>query len=91
MSEKEAVERGYKKVEVPLMGDYRFYLCLPYVLSEKQVAEKAPCHGLIYLDGRVMKIIRPALKRKLVDKNAEIRYLRFAIINGKIPFGQVEL
>jgi hypothetical protein len=39
------------------------------------------------VDGRSVRVIRPAPRRvALVDKDAEIRYLRFAIINGKRRF-----
>lgn len=80
---KYAKEHGYERVEVPMMGDFRFYLCEPGIITPELVAEKAPCHGLIYRDGRAMRIIRPAPRREKVDKDSEIRFLRFAIINGK--------
>lgn len=83
---KEAEEGGYKRIEVPVMGDFRFYVCEPGVITTEMVAEKAPCHGLIYRDGRAMRIIKPAPRREKVDKDAEIRYLRFSIINKKVPF-----
>ncbi len=86
LTAKEALEMGYEKVEVSLMGDYRFYFCLPGVISAELVAEKAPCHGLIYLDGRAVRIVRQAPQREKVDKDSEIRFLRFAIINGKKPY-----
>jgi hypothetical protein len=81
---KEASEMGFAKVEIPMMGDFRFYLCEPGIITESLVAEKAPCHGLIYRDGRAMRIIRQAPRRDTVDKDSEIRYLRFAIINAKV-------
>jgi hypothetical protein len=65
------------------MGDFRFYFCLPELLSCELIEEKAPDHGLIYLDGRRVRIVRSAPRRTLVDKDSEIRYLRFAIINAK--------
>ena len=80
---KYAKEHGYEAVEVPMMGDFRFYLCEPGIITPELVAEKAPCHGLIYRSGRAMKIVRPAPRREKVDKDSEIRYLRFAIINAK--------
>lgn len=81
---KQAAEMGFVKVEVPMMGDFRFYLCEPGIIAEDLVAEKAPCHGLIYADGRAMRIMRQAPRREKVDKDSEIRYLRFAIINSKV-------
>jgi hypothetical protein len=86
VTKKTAKEREWKEVEVPMMGDYRFYLCLPGVLTAELVEKHAPDHGLIYRDGRAMRIIRHAPKRTNVDKDTEIRYLRFAIINGKKAF-----
>ena len=85
LSKKQAAEMGYAQIQIPAMGDYRFYLCEPGIISVALVAEHAPDHGLIYRDGHAMRIVRPAPRRTLVDKNAEIRYLRFAIINGKTP------
>lgn len=71
------------KTEVSRMGDYRFYLCEPGIITPELVANKAPDHGLIYRYGHAMKIVIPAPRRETVDKDSEIRYLRFAIINGK--------
>ena len=65
------------------MGDYRFYLCEPGIITAELVADKSPDHGLIYRHGHAMKIVIPAPRRETVDKDSEIRYLRFAIINGK--------
>jgi len=86
MSAKEAVERGFVESEVPVMGDFRFYLCEPGIVTAEMVAAKAPCHGLIYRDGHAMRIIRPAPRREKVDREAEIRFLRFAIINQKVSW-----
>jgi hypothetical protein len=82
-SQEYAAANEFVKVEVPMMGDFRFYLCEPGIISAQLVAEKAPDHGLIYRDGCAMRVIRPAIRRDKVDKDAEIRYLRFAIINAK--------
>lgn len=83
---KRAKEKGFEEVELPMMGDYRFYLCEPGVISAELVEKHAPDHGLIYKQGNAMRIVRPAPKRTNVDREAEIRYLRFAIINGKVPY-----
>jgi hypothetical protein len=51
------------------------------------VAKHAPDHGLIYmLNLSRVKVIRHGPQRELVDKDGEIRYLRFAIINRKPAF-----
>lgn len=86
ITQKEAVERNYRAIDLPRMGDYRFFMCEPDVLTEALVAKHCVDHGLIYvLDKRRIKIVIPAPRRTLVDKDAEIRYLRFAIINNKTP------
>lgn len=85
VTKKRAKEFGWVEVELPLMGDFRFYLCEPGIITAELVTEKAPCHGLIYRDGHAMRVIRQAPRREKVDKDSEIRYLRFAIINSKVP------
>lgn len=86
VSRRWAEENSYEAVEVPVMGDYRFYLCELGVLTETLVTEHAPDHGLLCLEGRAVRVVRPAPKRELVNKDAEIRYLRFAIINRKLDY-----
>lgn len=76
---------NFREVELPLMGDYRFYLCEPGILTPEMIAKHAPDHGLVFKDGRKMRVILSAPLRTNVNKDAEIRYLRFAIINGKMP------
>ena len=80
---KEAKARRYKEVQLARMGDFRYYMCDPNVIRESTVAEYAPDHGLLYVEGRRVRIVRQAVRRDLVDKDGEIRYLRFAIINRK--------
>jgi hypothetical protein len=83
ITKKQAQENGFTQVELPMMGDFRFYLCEPGIISVELVEKHAPDHGLIYREGRAMRIVRQAPKRTNVDKDSEIRYLRFAIINAK--------
>ncbi len=70
-----------------MMGDYRYYLSEPDVLTRELVEKHAPDHGLLLLvKGRIV-VVREAPKRtELIDKDGEIRYLRFAIINRKTPY-----
>jgi hypothetical protein len=68
------------------MGDFRYYLCLPGVISEKMVMDNAPDHGLLHVTGGRIRTIVIAPERTLIAKDAEIRYLRFAIINRKKAF-----
>lgn len=90
ITRKEATEQGYREFQIPRMGDFRFYMCEPGVLPESLIVKHAPDHGLIYVpDKRRVVIVRPAPRRvELVDKDGEIRYLRFAIINQKQSFSQ---
>lgn len=85
ITKREATERGYEVFQIPRMGNFRFYMCEPGILSVELVAKHAPDHGLVYVpDKRRVIIVRPAPRRvDLVDRDGEIRYLRFAIINQK--------
>jgi SH3-like domain-containing protein len=58
-------------------------MCDSDVLRKSTIEEYAPDHGLLYIEGRRVRIVRQATRRELVDKDGEIRYLRFAIINRK--------
>lgn len=89
-TKKEAKEFGYKEVPLTVMGDFRFYICDDGVLPKHLIEEHRPDHGLLYVvrgkKGHLkIKIVIPAPRRKKVNKDAEIRYLRFAIINDKYP------
>lgn len=62
-------------------------MCSPGVLSAELVEKHAADHGLLWVEGRRVRILREAKRREtLVDKDGEIRYLRFAIINRKAPY-----
>lgn len=88
ISQKRAEERGYRREIVPRMGDFRFFMCLPGVVTEEMVAQDAPDHGLLYVEGRRVRVIRAAPRREKVCYATEVRYLRFAIINRKSAFEQ---
>lgn len=84
---KDAAEAGMVLTKLPSMGDYRFFFCEPGIITEEQVAERHPEHGLLWLNGRSVVIVRPApLRTELIDKDSEIRYLRFAILNQHKPY-----
>lgn len=90
VSQKEATERGYALIPLAAMGDYRFFICEDGVISLDLVEKHRPDHGLLYVRGRKTVVVREAPRRELVDKDGEIRYLRFAIINGKEPYAPCE-
>jgi hypothetical protein len=75
----------YEEIELPRMGDFRFYLCEAGVLTKERVSVVAPDHGLLWVTGKIIRVVKDAPKREVVDKDSEIRYLRFAIINKKDP------
>jgi hypothetical protein len=82
-----AEQHGYRLLDLARMGDFRFFLCEPDIVTDNMVTAHAPDHGLLWMDGRRIKTVRNAVRRQatLIDKDAEIRYLRFAIINSKQP------
>lgn len=87
LPEKEAIAMGLEREEVPVMGNYRYYLCAPGIITEQMLADNASCHGLLYAEPNRIKIVREAPRREKFNHEAEIRYLRFCIINRKKPFG----
>jgi hypothetical protein len=84
-SVRELEKEGYTPVPIANMGDFRFFMCYAGVIPLEIVEKSRPDHGLLWVDGRRVKVLREAPKREesLVDLRSEIRYLRFAIINGK--------
>ena len=85
---KRAEQLGYVKVDLRRMGDFRFFMCDPEVITPEMLNTHAPDHGLLYVEGRRIRIVRSAPRRvaEMIDKDGEIRYLRFAIINRKTSF-----
>jgi hypothetical protein len=79
-------EEQYEQIERPLMGDFRYYMSTPDVITLEMVEKNAPDHGLLHVKERQVRVIRNGPRRDVVNKNGEIRYLRFAIINDKMPF-----
>lgn len=89
-SEKSALAQGFKKEERSRMGHYRFYFCEPGIITPEMVQQNAPDHGLLWAKGRSVSVIVKAPRRTNIAFETEIRYLRFAIINGKLPHGGCE-
>jgi len=81
-----ARELGYREITLPRMGDFRFYMSEPGVLTPKLIENHAPDHGLLHVVGRKILIVREAIRREIVDHQTEVRYLRFAIVNNKKPY-----
>jgi hypothetical protein len=85
LTETQAKEMGFVWEAIPMMGNYRFYMCEPGVLSVALVEKHAADHGLLIIKGRGVQVMRLAPKREMVDYESEVRFLRFAIINSKVP------
>ena len=83
-----AKREGYIEESVPRMGDFRYFMCTGApIICRKDIEKHAPDHGLLYWEGRRIRVVVEAPRRQIVDYPAEIRYLRFAIINSKTPHG----
>ena len=76
---------GYIRSEVPSMGNFRYFLSEPGIVTSEMVRKHRPDHGLLHIRGRRIQVVIDAPKRETVDLASEVRYLRFAIINGKCP------
>lgn len=89
-TQKQAKQYGYQVVDKPRMGDYRFFLTPPEIVTAELVEQYAPDHGLLWIAGQRIRMVRAAQRRarEATDKDNEIRYLRFAIINKKTPFAR---
>lgn len=85
VSQQEIDKGDYVKEVASRMGDYRFYMCEPGVIAVQLVEKHAPDHGLLYVEGRRVSVVRSAPRREGPHYAAEVRFLRFAIINGKKP------
>lgn len=83
MTVEQAAESEYESYELSRMGDYRFYMSEAGILTPEMIEKHAPDHGLLYVKGSQVKVVRVATKRESVNMRAEVRFLRFAIINNK--------
>jgi hypothetical protein len=88
IARKVALREGYIEKRVPRMGDFRYFLCTG-MISIESIKKHAPDHGLLYWEGRRIHVVLEAPRRHQndIDYQAEIRYLRFAIINCKQAYG----
>jgi hypothetical protein len=78
-----AIARGVATVEeeVQRMGDRRYFLCPPEVIGVEAVAKHFPDHGLLWLRGRSVYIMREARARKDACHASEVVLLKFALIH----------
>lgn len=85
IGKRRAAAEGLKEVPLLRMGNFRYFLCAPEVITKEMIREHAPDHGLLYVTPRTVQVVVQAPRRADVDYPSEIRYLRFAILNGKKP------
>jgi hypothetical protein len=83
LTEKEAGDRGMVKAELSRMGNRRYFMCEPMVLTVPMLALNLSDHGLLWVEGRRVRIISdaPERERDKVNLESEIHYLRMAICN----------
>jgi hypothetical protein len=79
----DALARGVATVEeeVARMGDRRYFLCPYGVISVEAVTKHFPDHGLLWLRGRSVLIMREAPERQKVCHPSEVVLLKFALIH----------
>jgi hypothetical protein len=77
-----ALEFDDVKIEiVPRMGDRRYFLCPSEIISVEAVAKHFPDHGLLWLRGRSVYVMREAPRRENVSHATEVVLLKFALIH----------
>ena len=70
--------------EMTRMGDRRYFLCPPGVITLSRVEQAFPDHGLLYARGaNRVSIIREAPLREKVEHLSEVRLLQFALLHLK--------
>jgi len=74
--------RDARKKHSRRMGDRRYFMCQPGVIPVQKIEERHPDHGLVYVLGRKVLIIREAQMRPDYAHRSEIRYLRFALLHA---------
>lgn len=84
-TDEQAAQAGYEVITLPRMGDFRFFLCPEGLVSPAMVEEQDPEHGLLWLTGHRVRTVRDAKRREQVNYADEVSYLRFAILNRKMP------
>lgn len=72
---------GCRVVLSPNMGNQRYFLSEPDIISMEMVIEHHPDHGLLHLHGRIVKKVLAAPMRKpdLHNLAAEVKYLQYSM------------
>jgi hypothetical protein len=79
------IQRGVETIqeEVKRMGDRRYFLCPSGVIGAEAVAKHFPDHGLLWLGGRSVYVMREAPAPKDTCHASEVVLLKFALIHVK--------
>jgi hypothetical protein len=72
------------------MGDFRWFLTPSNLIAPYDLAKHYPDHGLLWLNGRGVRIIVQAPRRTELNRDTELRLMRFAIINRKLNQATME-
>lgn len=72
---------GMVRVDAPRMGNRRFFLCEPGIISEGMVVADHPDHGLLYAKGNRVSLVKIAERRENVALESEIKMLRLAMVH----------
>ena len=68
--------KGFVRTEGPKMGTQRFVLCPARVLTPEDMSRYLPDHGLLYVQGKQVKVVIDAPQRDSPNYASEIRLLR---------------
>lgn len=78
---KRYVDAGYVPIAVPRMGNFRFFMCPPEIITAEMVKDSAPDHGLLWCSGKKVHVVIEGPRRLEADYATEVHYLRFALIH----------
>ena len=72
------------------MGDFRWFLTPPNLIGDECIQEHYPDHGLLWIGGRGVRIMVQAPRRVELNRDTELRLMRFAIVNRKLNQATME-
>lgn len=70
-----------KKKHEKRMGNRRYFMCPENLLTVEQVSAKHPDHGLLYVKGRTVTVVKESIVRPEANLQAENRLLHFALVH----------
>ncbi len=79
-----SLDEGWKEEPDSAMGQRRYFMSEPDVITAQMIQENRPDHGLLHVKGKQVRVIIDApVRKELVDYPSEIRCLKFAFIHFK--------